>query len=80
MQLRGRECGPRGLNNNATPRRREGSLIMTIRPGRMTLSAALMACTATLALAQDQKPNIHAIWGDDIGQFNTSAYNNGMMG
>jgi arylsulfatase len=42
--------------------------------------AALMACTATLALAQDQKPNILVIWGDDIGQFNTSAYNNGMMG
>jgi arylsulfatase len=39
-----------------------------------------MACTATLALAQDQKPNILVIWGDDIGQFNTSAYNRGMMG
>jgi arylsulfatase len=42
--------------------------------------AALLACTATLALAQDQKPNILVIWGDDIGQFNTSAYNHGMMG
>ena len=27
-----------------------------------------------------QKPNILVIWGDDIGQFNVSAYNNGMMG
>ena len=26
------------------------------------------------------KPNILVIWGDDIGQFNVSAYNNGMMG
>lgn len=26
------------------------------------------------------KPNILVIWGDDIGQFNISAYNNGMMG
>jgi len=32
------------------------------------------------ASAQDRKPNILVIWGDDIGQFNISAYNNGMMG
>ena len=33
------------------------------------------------ALAQTaKKPNILVIWGDDIGQFNISAYNNGMMG
>ncbi|MEJ2193227.1 MAG: sulfatase-like hydrolase/transferase [Ignavibacteriaceae bacterium] len=30
-------------------------------------------------IAQD-KPNILIIWGDDIGQFNVSAYNMGMMG
>jgi arylsulfatase len=48
--------------------------------GTSVVIAALMACTATLALAQDQKPNILVIWGDDIGQFNTSAYNHGMMG
>jgi arylsulfatase len=27
-----------------------------------------------------KKPNILIIWGDDIGQFNVSAYNQGMMG
>ena len=27
-----------------------------------------------------KKPNILVIWGDDIGQFNVSAYNMGMMG
>jgi arylsulfatase len=27
-----------------------------------------------------EKPNILVIWGDDIGQFNISAYNHGMMG
>jgi arylsulfatase A-like enzyme len=32
------------------------------------------------ALAADKKPNILVIWGDDIGQFNISAYNMGMMG
>ena len=31
------------------------------------------------AFAAD-KPNILIIWGDDIGQFNVSAYNMGMMG
>jgi arylsulfatase A-like enzyme len=30
--------------------------------------------------AQDNKPNIVVIWGDDIGQFNVGAYNHGMMG
>ncbi|MEO0823360.1 MAG: sulfatase-like hydrolase/transferase, partial [Pseudomonadota bacterium] len=35
---------------------------------------------ATGAAAQEQQPNILVIWGDDIGQFNISAYNNGMMG
>lgn len=28
----------------------------------------------------DKKPNILILWGDDIGQFNVSAYNQGMMG
>jgi arylsulfatase len=35
---------------------------------------------AAAATAQDKKPNILVIWGDDIGQFNISAYNQGMMG
>ena len=30
--------------------------------------------------AQQSKPNNLVIWGDDIGQFNVSAYNLGMMG
>lgn len=42
---------------------------------------AVALCVAGAASAQDaQKPNIVIIWGDDIGQFNISAYNNGMMG
>jgi arylsulfatase len=39
---------------------------------------ALVAITAT-ANAQD-RPNILIIWGDDIGQYNISAYNRGAMG
>jgi arylsulfatase len=49
-------------------------------------TAFLVACLMAVALptaAQTgarKKPNILVIWGDDIGQFNISAYNNGMMG
>ena len=45
----------------------------------LVMSVALLTGTAN---AQDggKKPNILVIWGDDIGQFNVSAYNNGMMG
>lgn len=32
------------------------------------------------AKTDDKKPNILIIWGDDIGGFNISAYNQGMMG
>ena len=32
------------------------------------------------AFAADKKPNILIIWGDDIGYWNVSAYNQGMMG
>ena len=45
--------------------------------------AALVAVLGVLGgpvQAQTQKPNILVIWGDDIGGFNISAYNRGMMG
>jgi arylsulfatase len=32
------------------------------------------------AIAQEDKPNILIIWGDDIGIYNISAYNDGAMG
>jgi arylsulfatase len=47
------------------------------------LGAALVAAVALpagVAQAQARKPNILVIWGDDIGGFNISAYNRGMMG
>jgi arylsulfatase len=43
------------------------------------LFAALCALGG-MAQAQTSKPNILVIWGDDIGGFNISAYNRGMMG
>ena len=45
--------------------------------------SALLAATAVAsapASAQQQRPNIVIIWGDDIGQSNISAYSRGMMG
>ena len=46
-----------------------------------TRTAAALALSLPLQLAQAaDKPNILIIWGDDIGQFNVSAYNMGMMG
>jgi len=46
------------------------------------LSLALLAFVVGSAsqLAAQDKPNILVIWGDDIGNFNISAYNRGMMG
>jgi arylsulfatase A-like enzyme len=46
----------------------------------LTVSAAATASHAADTPKQGSKPNILIIWGDDIGQFNISAYNMGMMG
>jgi arylsulfatase A-like enzyme len=49
-----------------------------------TVLVALAACFFVTfdasAQAKGKKPNILVIWGDDIGGFNISAYNMGMMG
>ena len=49
---------------------------------RLGLLAVIVAATAASApaSAQQQKPNILVIMGDDIGYWNISAYNRGMMG
>jgi arylsulfatase len=46
---------------------------------RILVTAASLVFICSPAAAQD-KPNILVIWGDDIGQFNVSAYNQGVMG
>jgi arylsulfatase len=46
---------------------------------QLVLVTLLLLSVTFLTNAQD-KPNILVIWGDDIGQFNISAYNMGMMG
>jgi arylsulfatase len=44
------------------------------------LLLGVLAASPGWAQAPARKPNILVIWGDDIGQFNVSAYNMGMMG
>src|SRR5690242_2770415 len=46
-------------------------------------AASFFLCTTQLtppAAAEETKPNILVIMGDDIGYWNISAYNRGMMG
>jgi arylsulfatase len=43
-------------------------------------TAMLLIFSISMSWSQQKKPNILIIWGDDIGQFNISAYNLGMMG
>ncbi|MCU0553179.1 MAG: arylsulfatase [Syntrophales bacterium] len=51
------------------------------RQALLLLTVALMLPLAAIpAGAAEKQPNILVIWGDDIGQFNISAYNQGMMG
>jgi arylsulfatase len=52
------------------------------RFGLVALILSVLLPTAALAAdaPASKQPNILVIWGDDIGQFNISAYNMGMMG
>ena len=53
---------------------RTGPLVIVVLALLGLLSAG------NVASAQQKKPNILVIWGDDVGWFNISAYNHGMMG
>ena len=50
------------------------------------IARLLLACLAAIAVVPDvafaasDQPNILILWGDDIGYWNVSAYNQGMMG
>ena len=44
------------------------------------ISLFFAASLSGQAIAQDKRPNIVVIWGDDIGESNISAYNFGLMG
>jgi len=58
-------------------------MVLRLSSGLIRSGIAVLAlAVASVAQAQQpaKKPNILIIWGDDIGQFNISAYNMGMMG
>src|SRR5271167_668970 len=58
-------------------------LIMTWKSTVGLAIGLFIVCIAgapAFAQTPAQKPNILVIWGDDIGTFNISAYNQGMMG
>ena len=44
------------------------------------IALSIVAMSASVVLAKQDKPNFLMIWGDDIGYWNISAYNMGMMG
>jgi arylsulfatase len=46
----------------------------------LIVSCLLLATVTARAQTQTRKPNILIIWGDDVGYWNVSAYNQGMMG
>jgi arylsulfatase A-like enzyme len=48
--------------------------------GTFMLAATTLPSWVEAAGAEGKKPNIVVIWGDDIGGFNLSAYNQGVMG
>jgi arylsulfatase len=54
---------------------------MSIVPRSLVrLAGAVLLLLAFSALAQDRRPNVLVIWGDDIGIANISAYSDGLMG
>ena len=52
----------------------------TLIRGRVALGAVFVCLAMMTPIWAQQKPNIVVIWGDDIGYWNVSAYNLGMMG
>ena len=59
------------------PKRSGATVVRKARPTSLLLASA--AKTAAGAVAQDRKPNIVVIMGDDVGVWNIGAYHRGMM-
>jgi arylsulfatase len=56
------------------------TLHLALRKFVPVVGAALMMTSSVYAQAAGRKPNILVIWGDDVGYYNLSAYQRGMMG
>src|SRR5262249_58210583 len=59
---------------------RNGTEGVNMRERLIVLILALGLASASVAEAQAKKPIILVIFGDDIGWYNVSAYNHGVMG
>src|SRR5215471_4369938 len=68
------------LPGNTTRPKESGMIRRTWWPLVIALLVSVVMATPSLAQTQGGKPNILFIMGDDIGWYNISAYNLGMMG
>jgi arylsulfatase A-like enzyme len=75
-------ANPRRNQTDDRPKARREALRETmLAQANVNASAILAAVTTGQTSGSDgKKPNVLVIWGDDIGQFNISAYNMGVMG
>ena len=64
----------------AANERKEDVHHMRLKQVALAFGLATGVLASAQVQAQQKKPNILVIWGDDIGQFNVSAFNRGMMG
>ena len=55
-------------------------ILSVIVVGLALIASPVFAADPSTGLGTGKKPNIVVIWGDDIGYWNVSAYNQGMMG
>jgi len=53
---------------------------MTRNSTALVIGLCLLLTASGIAVAQEKKPNILVMWGDDVGYWNLSCINNGMMG
>src|SRR5262245_37590894 len=61
-------------------RRRQGGSRMRRASAAFLMATLGVAISAAPSFAQGKKPNILVMFGDDVGYWNVSAYNRGMMG
>ena len=50
------------------------------RPNAIATTVLILGASLAARAHGQERPNILIIWGDDIGYWNVSAYNQGMMG
>jgi hypothetical protein len=58
----------------------KGDTMKLLKTNVTSVAALLLVFLLSGAEAADHKPNILVIWGDEIGWYNISAYNLGVMG